>query len=161
MTHYISCHFTHRFDSSYGPWLEFLPTHDAHTPLLDLVRCTVASRHLDIVTRSVVGPRLQKVAEEAMFKEIFNPVPSTESIYALLIMAFWSPVLGTPQSDARDGRLLVASAVSMAMNLRLNQASEYFASLQARARSGPELLEAMEKAQLVSQSQQCHYRHHM
>jgi hypothetical protein len=96
-----------------------------------------------------------------MFKEIFNPVPSTESIYALVIMAFWSPISGTPQSDARDGRLLVASAVSMAMNLRLNQASEYVASLRTRKRPGPELLEAMEKARLVSHSQQTYHCHRM
>jgi hypothetical protein len=122
-----------------------------------LVRCNIASRHLDIVTRSVVAPRLQKLTEEAVFREIFNPVPSIEAIHAILLLSFWQPIPCTPQYEVRDGRLLAASAVSMAMNLRLNQVSDYVVALQNRkkvqnglsAAHGQDLIEATEKARSV------------
>jgi hypothetical protein len=141
----------------YSPWLNLPPSRDDYTPLLDLVRCMVASRHLDAVTRSIVAPQLQRKTDEAIFKRMFNPIPSTESLLALLILAMWAPVSGTPQPQVRDSRLLVASAVSMAMNLRLGQASIYVTSLQERkakenglsSHDTFDLAEAMEKARLV------------
>ena len=149
-----------RFDSRCSLWLEIPSIRDVHTPLLDLVRCNIASRHLDVVTRSVVAPRLQKLTEEAIFRELFNPVPSIEALHAIVILSLWQPIPCTPQCEMRDGRLLAASAVSMAMNLRLNQISEFVAGLQNRrkiqnglsASNAQDLLEATEKARLVSPS---------
>lgn len=65
------------------------------------------------------------LTEDSIAKMIFNPRPSesVEAIQALLILSLWAPLGGPPENDGRDGRLLIASAVSMAMNLRLNQAS--------------------------------------
>ncbi|KAJ7507192.1 hypothetical protein B0H11DRAFT_1970649 [Mycena galericulata] len=95
-------------------------------PLLDTVCCAVASRHLDNAAGgAVVKMQLQKLAEDLIAKMIFNPRPSesVEAIEALLILSLWAPLGGPPEKEGRDGRLLIASAVSMAMNLRLNQAS--------------------------------------
>jgi hypothetical protein len=133
------------------------PSRNEHTPLLDLVYCTIASRHLDVVTQSILTPRLLQVTEDAIFRRIFDPAPSTESIHALLVLALWSPILDVPQSNVRDGRLLVASAVSMAMNLRLSQASTYAIGLREREMKkkmlspseSRDLTGAMEKARLV------------
>jgi hypothetical protein len=105
----------------------------------------------------MLTPRLLKVTEDAIFRRIFDPAPSTESIHALLVLALWSPILNVPQSNVRDGRLLVASAVSMAMNLRLGQASAYAIGLREREMKkkmlspseSRDLAGAMEKARLV------------
>jgi len=154
----VSYNMALRFASGYSPWLNLPPSSDDRAPLLDLVRCTVASRHLDTVTRSIVAPRLQRMTDEAIFKRMFSPIPSTDAIQALIILALWSPVSGTPQTEARDSRLLIASAVSMAMNLRLSQASVHATRLQEQkarenglsAQNSLELAKAMEKARLVS-----------
>jgi hypothetical protein len=71
-----------------------------------------------------VNARLQGLAEDLIIKMIFNPrvSESIEAIQTLLILSLWEPI-GGPENDGRDGRVLLASAVSMAMNLRLNQAS--------------------------------------
>jgi hypothetical protein len=80
--------------------------------------------------RSTIAPRLQKLAEDVFLREIFNPQPSLESIRALLILSIWAPICGTG-AEARDGRLLIASAVSMAMNLHLQSESKHVFSLRA------------------------------
>ncbi|KAJ6625104.1 hypothetical protein B0H10DRAFT_2003701 [Mycena sp. CBHHK59/15] len=119
------------FETRYSPWLAAQPgSLECTYSLLDIVRCTIASRHLDLGFRSAVAPRLQKLAEEVFLREIFNPQPSMESIKALLILSVWSPICGTG-AEARDGRLLIASAVSMAMNLHLENASKEAISLRA------------------------------
>ncbi|KAJ7355870.1 hypothetical protein DFH08DRAFT_738004 [Mycena albidolilacea] len=112
------------FETRYTPWLcaQIGPL-DSRNSLLDIVRCTIASRHLLPATRSSVAPRLQKLTEEVFLREIFNPQPSPESIRALLILSVWTPICGTGV-EARDGRLLIASAVSMAMNLHLQDESK-------------------------------------
>lgn len=120
----------------------------------------MASRHLDSVTRSAVVPQLQKLTEDAILKHVFNPVPSTESIEAVLTLSLWSSVGGPVYDAVRDGRLLIASGVSMATNLRLSQAVAYAASLRDEIKkrkmsSDPntsDLDDAMEKARLVGES---------
>lgn len=113
-----------RFETRYSPWLSAQPgSLECKHSLLDIVRCTIASRHLDPAFRSAVAPRLQKLTEEVFLREIFNPQPSADSIKALLILSVWAPICGTG-AEARDGRLLIASAVSMAMNLHLETASK-------------------------------------
>jgi hypothetical protein len=47
-----------------------------------------------------------------------------------LILSIWAPICGTG-AEARDGRLLIASAVSMAMNLHLQSESKRVFSLRA------------------------------
>jgi len=98
--------------------------------LLDIVRCTIASRHLPPAVRATIAPRLHKLTEEVFLREIFNPQPPLESIKALLILSVWTPICGTG-AEARDGRLLIASAVSMAMNLHLQSESRRVIDLRA------------------------------
>ncbi|KAJ7685714.1 hypothetical protein DFH06DRAFT_1075306 [Mycena polygramma] len=141
------------FETRYTPWLCAQPGPlESSNSLLDIVRCTIASRHMSPSVRSSIAPRLQKLTEEAFHREIFNPQPSLESIRALLILSIWTPICGTG-AEARDGRLLIASAVSMAMNLHLEKESKRTASLRAEKDkltpdNRAELHESMEKWRL-------------
>ncbi|KAJ6591026.1 hypothetical protein DFH09DRAFT_1138355 [Mycena vulgaris] len=119
------------FENRYTPWLCAQPgSLECTNSLLDIVRCTIASRHLAPRTRSAIAPRLQKLTEDVFLREIFNPQPALESIKALLILSVWAPICGTG-AEARDGRLLIASAVSMAMNLHLQNESKRAIGLRA------------------------------
>ncbi|KAJ7721016.1 hypothetical protein B0H16DRAFT_379069 [Mycena metata] len=145
------------FDERYTPWLNFKPIRNANGSLLDIVCCAIASRHLENVPGSAqVKTELQRLTEDSIAKMIFNPRPSesVEAIQALLILSLWAPLGGPPENEGRDGRLLIASAVSMAMNLRLNQASRQILALRKKngGRHSPEdsevLQEMLEKARL-------------
>ncbi|KAJ7481471.1 hypothetical protein FB451DRAFT_1085095 [Mycena latifolia] len=119
------------FETRYSPWLCAQPgSLECTNSLLDIVRCTIASRHLGPGARSAIAPRLQKLTEDVFVREIFNPQPPLESIKALLILSVWAPICGTG-AEARDGRLLIASAVSMAMNLHLQNESKRAIGLRA------------------------------
>lgn len=154
-----SCKLTNwfsRFEQNYLPWLNFSPIREVHSPLLDLVYCTIASRHLDDRTRAEVAPRLQSLTAENVARMILQSRRSEtlESIQCLLILSLWAPVCGVDE-DSRDGRLLVASAVTMAHNMRLNEACQVAARLQSKREKGEdvhdqELFEAMNKTRLVS-----------
>ncbi|KIK53301.1 hypothetical protein GYMLUDRAFT_49479 [Collybiopsis luxurians FD-317 M1] len=142
------------FERNYSPWLNYNPIREAHSPLLDLVQCTIASRHLDGATRSLVAPRLQALTADSVAKMIFQPRRSEtlEAIQCLLILSLWAPVCGVEEDD-RDGRLLVASAVSMAHNMRLNEAPQEATRLRKRRAEGDpvsdqDLLDAMNKTRL-------------
>ncbi|KAJ7269866.1 hypothetical protein C8J57DRAFT_322748 [Mycena rebaudengoi] len=115
-------HLLHLFDEQYTPWLNFKPIRD-NSPVLNIVCCAIASRHLQ--DANTVQMQLQKLADDSISKLILNPRPSEsiETIQALLILSLWAPLGGTPEGEVRDGRLLIASAVGMAMNIRLNLAS--------------------------------------
>jgi hypothetical protein len=93
------------------------------TRLLALARCLVACRHIDEQTCCEVAPRLQKLTENMITNVIFNPKASEsiETIQALLILAVWpgSYIKG----GARDGKLLITTAISMALDLKLQEAS--------------------------------------
>ncbi|KAJ7052806.1 hypothetical protein C8F01DRAFT_566039 [Mycena amicta] len=141
------------FETRYSPWLALPPARfDNTNSLFDIVRCTIASRHLPPSVRSTVAPRLQKLAEDVFVKELFNPQPSLESIRALLILSVWTPICGTG-AEARDGRLLIASAVSMAMNLHLQNESKRAIGLRAdkdgtTSEKGTEIEESTQKWRL-------------
>ncbi|KAJ6558059.1 hypothetical protein B0H19DRAFT_127431 [Mycena capillaripes] len=121
------------FDRKYTPWLNFRLIRNSGSSLLDTVCCTIASRYLD-PSYSTFHPnlktQLQGLTEDLIIRMIFNPrsSESIEAIQALLILSLWEPVGGS-ENEGRDGRVLLASAVSMAMNLRLNQASAKAESL--------------------------------
>ncbi|KAF7293006.1 hypothetical protein MIND_01199900 [Mycena indigotica] len=119
------------FETRYSPWLGLPPARLNNTnSLFDIVRCTIASRQLPLSRRSSAAPRLQKLTEDVFVSELFNPQPSLDSIRALLILSVWTPISGTG-AEARDGRLLIASAVSMAMNLQLQNESKRVIGLRA------------------------------
>ncbi|KAJ7672578.1 hypothetical protein DFH06DRAFT_1036905 [Mycena polygramma] len=131
-------HLLDLFDDRYGPWLNFKPSRNTNSSLLDIACCAIASRHLDNASGSAqIKMQLQKLTEDSIAKMIFNPRPSEslEAVQALLILSLWAPLGGPPENDGRDGRLLIASAVSMAMNLRLNQSAFKAAVLQKRNRN--------------------------
>ncbi|KAF5344908.1 hypothetical protein D9758_011535 [Tetrapyrgos nigripes] len=105
------------FEEKYVPWLNF-----------SLIR---TSRHLRANTRSVVAPKLEAAAEDALSRILLHPVPSEslEAIQSLLILALWAPICGGSGDNQRDGHLLLASAISMAKNIRLNEAPDRLQAL--------------------------------
>lgn len=61
--------------------------------------------------------------EDTIIKMIFNPrsAEPLECIQSLLILSLWHPASGG--TGVGDGRLLITSAVTIAMTSRLNEAS--------------------------------------
>jgi hypothetical protein len=77
---------------------------------------------------------------------------SLQSVQALLILSLWAPVGGSTESGYGDGRHLIASAVSIAMNLRLNEASSKLRVMnegQVEAIDDGERLDLTRKARVV------------
>ena len=97
--------------------------------------------------------------EDVILTQVFNPMPSIESIEALLILSFlWSPIGGPAHAPVpRRTPSSCKVRVSMAMNLRLSQAVTYAVGLRDGITknaipSDPvtsDLDDAMEKARLV------------
>ncbi|KAH7931166.1 hypothetical protein BV22DRAFT_998664 [Leucogyrophana mollusca] len=141
------------FEERYSPWLNLQPSQRTEGPLLRLAQCCIASRHLDHSIRSIVTPQLYRLTEEFLFKQAFNPLPSTDSIHAILLLSMWEPVGDPTHQETRDGRLIASTAVSMAMNLRLSEAMVYAKTLRGQRKSpleppSSELMEAIDKARL-------------
>ncbi|KAJ7721040.1 hypothetical protein B0H16DRAFT_1603590 [Mycena metata] len=138
------------FETRYSPWLCAQPDPalvQSTGSLLDIVRCTIASRHMSPGLRATIAPKLQKLTEDVFLREIFNPQPSLDSIRALLVLSVWAPICGTG-AEVRDGRLLIASAVSMAMNLRLQEESKRTFSLRAAKTGAAELNDSNQRWRL-------------
>lgn len=102
-----------------------------------------------------MAPRLQALTADSVAKMIFQSRRSEtlESIQCLLILSLWAPVCGT-EEDFRDGRLLIASAVSMAHNTRLNEACQLVTKLRDKRAKGEdvaehEIADAVNKTRLV------------
>ncbi|KAE9409792.1 hypothetical protein BT96DRAFT_984159 [Gymnopus androsaceus JB14] len=147
-------HLVSIFEHNYLPWLNFTLIRERPSPLLDLVCCTIASRHLTEPRRSIVAVRLQALATENAAKMIMQSRRSEtlEAIQCLLILSLWAPVCGSSE-DSRDGRLLIASAVTMALDMRLNDACELAMTLRDAHLRGEdvtdqEMLDASSRARL-------------
>ncbi|KAG7447600.1 uncharacterized protein BT62DRAFT_1004357 [Guyanagaster necrorhizus] len=133
------------FETRYTRWVCQLQTISEQDGVLDLVRCTIASRHLDPITQTSVAPRLYRLTDNILFKHLFHPIPSLESIGALIILSLWSPL----QCPAQDSRLLVASAISMGMNFRLKEASAHAVRLQEQGLTDSQVYEeAIQRSRL-------------
>ncbi|THU95480.1 hypothetical protein K435DRAFT_723703, partial [Dendrothele bispora CBS 962.96] len=145
-------HLLEIFEEKYVPWLNFSLIRNEHnssnspessssssspsssstatlinpSSTLDLICCTIASRHLRPSVRSVVAPKLEAAAEDAVSQILLHPVlsESLESIQSLLILALWAPICGGSGDNRRDGHLLLVSAISMAKNIRLDEAPD-------------------------------------
>ncbi|KIJ20469.1 hypothetical protein PAXINDRAFT_67476 [Paxillus involutus ATCC 200175] len=147
-------HLVDIFEDRYSPWLNLQPRNrnEVPGPLLRLAQCCVASRHLEPSIRSIVSPQLHRLADEVVFKQAFNPLPSTDAIHAILILSIWEPVGDPEPKEPRDGRLIASTAVSMAMNLRLSEAMVYARTLRNQKKPNEplsaELVEALDKARL-------------
>lgn len=133
------------FQTRYTRWVSQFQATSEQTGILDLVRCTIASRHLDPITQASVSPRLYRLTESIFLEKLFHPIPSLESIGALIILSLWSPLY----CPAQDSRLLVASAISMGMNFRLKEASAHAVRLQEQGLVGSQVYEeAMQRSRL-------------
>lgn len=123
-----------------------------YNAFLRLARCLIASRLMDETTRDSIIPPLQSLTEQVVGREVFNPKPSVESVEAIAILSLWAPV--GVQACARDGRLLIASAVSMAINLRLHETIQYVLRVERQGLvegpDAPDLRDSKDKARLVS-----------
>ncbi len=113
------------------------------------------SRHLDPSTRSLVAPRLQNLTEDTIARVVFNPekFESEETIQGLIVLSLWMPVCGSARDGGGDGRMLIGMAVTMAMNLRLNEAIATVMSLRGRLPGDfnqAVLEKALNRARLVS-----------
>ncbi|KAK0470166.1 uncharacterized protein EV420DRAFT_1498721 [Desarmillaria tabescens] len=141
-------HLLKLFSVNYSPWLNFYLVQDGPTPFLDLVCCTIASRYLDLSTRSVVGPQLQKLTEDTIARVVFNPemFESEDTIQGLIILSLWAPICGSTKGGSGDGRMLIGMAITMAMNLRLGEAVATAISLRNSRLLGEGDQAALEKA---------------
>ncbi|KAH8834754.1 hypothetical protein DL96DRAFT_1975 [Flagelloscypha sp. PMI_526] len=117
------------FERNYDPWLCFTSIKGESTPVLDLVRCAVASRHLDLGLRQAIALPLNQLAENKIAALLLTPPkPTLELVQALLIWSIWRPVYEAPQGGLRDGRTIISAAIAMALSLRLNQVSTWLCS---------------------------------
>jgi hypothetical protein len=116
--------------------------------ILELACCLITSRHLNPNLRSVFAPRLQKSTEEFVLQVVLEPHAheNLQVIQALLILSLWLPVCGTTDSTIWDGSLLIASAVNIAMNLGLNEASKQILNVSV---TSPVYRDLHDKARLV------------
>ncbi|KAH8824943.1 hypothetical protein DL96DRAFT_1611340 [Flagelloscypha sp. PMI_526] len=145
-------HLLNLFDSYYTGWLNFTPPRSPTMPILDLVKCAVASRHLDTAPRNHIAPQLRTLTDQIVQQIILDPTQfeSIETCQALLIVALWTPLTGTGTSHTRDTRVLISTAVTLAMNIRLHHSSATAASIPSSPQS-PELSQAvyaMDRARL-------------
>lgn len=137
-----------RFDGLYEPWLNFTPSRTPDTPYLELACCLTASRQVELLAHARAA--LQKLTEDTVIKMVFNPqvYESMESIQVLLILALWPP---THQGgNIKDGRMLIASAVSMAMNMGLSGSTKRLDDMR-KAQPGTHTPEQWADAELRAQ----------
>ncbi|KAF9071726.1 hypothetical protein BDP27DRAFT_499018 [Rhodocollybia butyracea] len=133
------------FHEQYLPWLGFSIVQCDKFPLLDLVCCTIASRHLSRSPLSVLADRLLYATEHAISQIILYPPPAyvLESIQALVLISIWAPIpmfnSSPPQEGWRDSHLLLSSAVSLATKIGLDQAPERYSHLRKMREQGMEV----------------------
>uniref|UniRef100_A0A0W0GBM6 Uncharacterized protein n=1 Tax=Moniliophthora roreri TaxID=221103 RepID=A0A0W0GBM6_MONRR len=107
------------FRQKYCGWLGFT-IEDAHDPLLRVVCCALAARHLPEDVKWLFVPRLRARVEEMIKIVILNPPPrpgSLTTIKALLVWAVWLPV--TSDLSIHDPRYLLSVAIDMATQFKL------------------------------------------
>lgn len=123
------------------PWLSLPPDALGNDPVLDLICCTIASRHLECSIRDAVFPSLRKLTEEAIVGHVFNPTPSPAIIQAFALLALWSPFDSciASSSETHDSRLIAAAAINMCSSLRFDQAATDEQVLTERRNLGAEL----------------------
>ncbi|KAH8825502.1 hypothetical protein DL96DRAFT_1681744 [Flagelloscypha sp. PMI_526] len=113
------------FETFYDPWLCFQSIKGELTPILDLIRCSVASRHLEPAVRSRISMFLYQLSESTIASMLLKPPkPTMEVVQALLVWSLWNPMHESAHGGLPDGTLVLSAAISMALRLRLNQASK-------------------------------------
>ncbi|KIY64810.1 hypothetical protein CYLTODRAFT_83455 [Cylindrobasidium torrendii FP15055 ss-10] len=123
------------FTAHFAPWLNFtlVRDDDSDHEFLDLVCCSTASRFLDASVRMVVASRLQSLCRDRVAEIAFNPTEFTslETVQGLMILSLWSPVAG--MDPPGSGNMLTGMAVTMAVSLKLNEASHDLVNLRNTA----------------------------
>ncbi|KZV76063.1 hypothetical protein PENSPDRAFT_646607 [Peniophora sp. CONT] len=142
------------FEKHYEPWLS-LPAHTlVDDEILDLVRCSIASRHLEPLARAQVFPPMRHLVEQVIMQHVFNPTPTMAVVQAFAILSLWSPFDNLPPSagGSHDSRLIAASAVSMGRTLGLHESEDRALALQQRLVKGGQLTvqEANDYPQLMN-----------
>lgn len=129
------------FETRYMPWVSLPPNALGNDPVLDLICCTIASRHLKSSIREAVFPSLRKLTEEAIMGHVFNATPSPAIIQAFALLALWSPFdsFSPSSSETHDSRLIAAAAINMCSSLRFDQAATDEQVLTERRKLGVEL----------------------
>ena len=139
------------FESHYAPWLSLPLNTLGENPFLNLIRCTIASRHLESSIRAIVFPTLRRLTEEAIVEHIFNPTPCLATIQSFALLALWSP-FDPSSSETRDSRLIAGAAINMCSSLRCDQAANDEQVLQERRKQGAEL--SPQEAELLTTAEQ-------
>ncbi|KAI0316112.1 hypothetical protein OF83DRAFT_1128488 [Amylostereum chailletii] len=129
------------FDLHYEPWLSLPSNTLVNDDVLDLVRCTIASRHLEPLSRTQVLPALHKLTDEVIMQHVFNPNPSIAAVQAFAMLSLWSPFENLPSTTtgSRDSRLIAASAISMGTSLHLDKGCVDAISIHKRMLSGEKI----------------------
>ena len=117
---------------------------DSDGAALEIACCVVASRHLSPNFRSLLSARLQKLTENTVAKL----AQSLEAVQTLIILALWCPP-GSTEHGTWDAQVLIASAVSIALDLCLNEASAKVLELRSKGSPESELDDLIKKARLV------------
>ncbi|KZP06733.1 hypothetical protein FIBSPDRAFT_966192 [Athelia psychrophila] len=137
------------FARKFSPWLNLPPSMTSNA-FLRLTQCLVASRLADLSNREVVVWHLQELVEKSLGKLAFQPTSSIESLQAIMTLALWAPV-GGRHPVARDGRLLISAAISIANNLRLDESIAYISRVESAEHNADcphDLEDARHKARL-------------
>jgi hypothetical protein len=126
----FSCRYSYiaSFASHYAPWLSLPPSTLGEDPVLNLIRCTIASRHLEPSIHAMVFPTLRRLTEE------------TIQSFALVVLWFPFDTFCPSSSEIRDSRLIIAAAINMCSTLRCDQAATDEQVLQERCKLGADLL---------------------
>ncbi|KAF7354028.1 hypothetical protein MVEN_01089600 [Mycena venus] len=139
------------FNAQYTPWLNFQPMRNSKNPLVDIACSAVAARHLDGVAGKEVRLRLQNLTRESIAQMVFKPgaTESVEAVQCLLILSLWGPFGAAPEIHEWDTEALVATAVRMAKNLRLDHASTVVNDIREQENpNATNIAEACERARL-------------
>ncbi|KZP06732.1 hypothetical protein FIBSPDRAFT_966191 [Athelia psychrophila] len=140
---------SYSFEQKFSPWLNLPPSMTSNA-FLRLTQCLVASRLADLINREVVVWHLQELVEKSLGKLAFQPTSSIESLQAIMTLALWAPV-GGRHPVARDGRLLISAAISIANNLRLDESIAYISRVESAEHNADcphDLEDARHKARL-------------
>ncbi|KIY73954.1 hypothetical protein CYLTODRAFT_439588 [Cylindrobasidium torrendii FP15055 ss-10] len=134
------------FDTQYLPWL--CQVRIPRTDLLDLVCCTIASRHLDPLTQEMLTPRMLMLTEHTLQRRMATEAPSLEFIQALIILAFWTPIAN---DDGADSYARIKAAIEQSKLLGLDKAPEQVLQLRRLClESSEDFARAVERSRMCS-----------
>lgn len=121
------------------------------TELLDLVCCTITSRHLDPLTQETLTPRMLALTEQRLQHKMATEPPSLELIQALVILTYWTPI---GNEDGADSHARIRAAIKQSKLLGLDKAPEQVIQLRRLClESSEDFARAVERSRMVSDSE--------